>query len=154
MSGTGITGVRPPALGGEALGAALAEEAATPRMASAPVYVQAADPMAPAFGGAALGAAIFVFFGIFALISSVMGNHPDAVAWFGPHKQNINLFLIAVIGLVVVAVGFVIGMVTGKVAAVGDQAFHRLINEYKTRGTRLAVPLFLAINCGGRTLRS
>jgi hypothetical protein len=116
MSGTGITGVRPPALGGEALGAALAEEAATPRMASAPVYVQAPDPMAPAFGGAALGAAIFVFFGIFALISSVMGNRPDAVAWFGVHKQNMNLFLIAVIGLVVVAVGFVIGMITGKVA--------------------------------------
>ena len=80
--------------------------------AAAPVMIEADDPFAPAFGGAALATAGVLLFGIFVLISSVMGTRPDAVTWFV--KNNINMWSGAGIGFAIVAVCFIVGLVLGR----------------------------------------
>ena len=70
------------------------------RVAAPPVYIQAPDPLAPAFGAAALGAAAVMLFAGFVLISGILGTRPDIVQWFGkptlayPTAKDINLFAI------------------------------------------------------------
>lgn len=78
-----------------------------------PVYVQAADPWAPAFGLAALAASLVTIFGIFALISGVVGTWPDMVKWFGTYGPN-QAWLVIGIGIAITAILFVIGALVGK----------------------------------------
>jgi hypothetical protein len=80
-----------------------------------PVYVQAADPWAPAFAGAALGAAIVCLLGIYALVSGVMGTQPDILKWFDGYKSN-QALLVAGIGVVVSVIFFIAGMLMGRVS--------------------------------------
>lgn len=78
-----------------------------------PVYVQAADPWAPAFGAAALAAAIVSLFGIFALICGVLGTWPDTLKWFDGYKAN-QAWLVIGIGIALTAIFFVAGALVGK----------------------------------------
>jgi hypothetical protein len=78
-----------------------------------PVYVQAADPWAPAFGAAALAAAIVSLFGIFALICGVLGTWPDTLKWFDAYKDK-QAWMVIVIGVVLTAIFFVAGALVGK----------------------------------------
>jgi hypothetical protein len=81
----------------------------------APVYVQAYDPMAPAFGGMALAAAAVVLFGVFALISGVVGTSPGPLAWLREPSHAANqLYFVLGGGLVLAIIFFVIGMLMGK----------------------------------------
>jgi hypothetical protein len=80
-----------------------------------PVYVQAADPWAPAFAGAALGAAIVCLLGIFALVSGVMGTQPDILKWFDGYKAN-QAILVAGLGVVISVIFFIGGMLLGRVS--------------------------------------
>src|SRR5688572_9286717 len=54
------------------------DEVPAPRVAAPPVYIEREDSLAPAFGGAALAAAGVAIFGIFVLISAVLGTRPPA----------------------------------------------------------------------------
>lgn len=92
------------------LGAVL-DDTPAPRVAAPPVYIQAPDPLAPAFGGAALGAAAVVLFGLFVLISSVAGTHPEAVSKF----RETSLMVGTLMGLGIVVVFFVFGLILGRV---------------------------------------
>ncbi len=80
------------------------------RAGGAPVYVEAADPLAPAVGGAALGATLVVLFGIFVLTSAMAGYRPGILQTFAEY----SLWVLAGIGLVVSIVFFVIGLIIGK----------------------------------------
>ena len=89
------------------------DEAPPPRVAAPPVYVEMHDPWAPAFGGAALAAAGVVVFGMFVLISAIVGTRPPAVQWFEDNK--IDLVKGSGLGMLPVVVFFVIGLILGKV---------------------------------------
>ena len=94
------------------LGGAFDDAPAVRVSTAPPVYIQAPDPLAPAFGGAVLAAAGVAIFGAFVLISSVLGTYPAAVKWF--KAQNLSLFMIAGIGLGASLVFFVFGLILGK----------------------------------------
>jgi hypothetical protein len=79
-----------------------------------PVYVQAVDPWAPAFGAAAFAAAAVAIFGIFVLISGVLGTWPDAVKWFDKPNQA---FVVIGMGLGAAVVFFVVGALIGKASS-------------------------------------
>jgi hypothetical protein len=79
-------------------------------VAAPPVYIQQADPMAPAFGGAALAAAGVCLFGAFVLISSLVGTRPDIVQWFKAQSP----FIAVAMGLGITLVFFVFGLIFGK----------------------------------------
>ena len=79
-----------------------------------PVYVQAADPWAPAFGAAALAASVVALYGIFAMICGVMGTWPSTIKWLEDNYRQQQVWLAMVIGLVLVAIFFVGGLVIGK----------------------------------------
>jgi hypothetical protein len=81
-----------------------------------PVYVQAADPWAPAFGAAALAAAGVAIFGIFALICGVLGTWPDAIHWFDQYKAN-QAWMVIGIGIAAIVVFFIGGALIGKASA-------------------------------------
>lgn len=81
-----------------------------PRTIGAPVYVEAADPMAPAFGAMALGAAFFALFTGFFLLSGTMGYKPAMLAQFASY----GLWVIFGIGLAVAIVFFIVGMIIGR----------------------------------------
>ena len=114
----GATVARRPGLsdtgvGGSGTGIAnLSEDAAPARRATAaaPVYVQTLDPMAPAFGGLALGGFAVLLYGMFVLISALVGTHPDAASYFA----KTNPFLSFGYGLAVAVIFFVLGMLLGK----------------------------------------
>jgi len=79
---------------------------------SQPVYVEAADALAPAMGWLALFGAGVVIFGLFALLNAVMGVRPAVVAGMsGPGKNGMVYLLMALGGAVVF---FVIGLIIGK----------------------------------------
>jgi hypothetical protein len=82
------------------------------RVISAPVYVEAADPMAPAFGAAALAAAIVVIFGGFVTMSAVSGYWPDIVR--NLTEGGRGLLFLAGIGLGLAIVFFIIGLLIGR----------------------------------------
>ena len=94
--------------------AALGDEPVVDRrpMATSPVYVQQLDPMAPALGGMALEGAVAMLFGLFVLISALVGTWPDFVKDLGNKGNPMLLPLGAGIGLAVVM--FIVGMVIGK----------------------------------------
>lgn len=83
---------------------------------SQPVYVEAADSLAPAMGWLSLGGAAIVIFGIFVLINSIMGVRPEAVAKMsGPDKLGEGSGMIYMgMGAAVLVVCFVIGLIIGK----------------------------------------
>jgi hypothetical protein len=81
-----------------------------------PTYVQAADPWAPAFGWASLAAAGVSLFGIFALISGVMGTWPDILKWFDGYKTY-QAALVIFIGIGLSAILFVAGALVGKTSS-------------------------------------
>jgi len=66
--------------------------------------------MAPAFGWMSLAGFIAMLFGIFVLISAVVGVHPPIAAYFNAFWMPIAY------GLGLALVCFIIGMVAGKVA--------------------------------------
>ena len=85
------------------------EEPITTRTVAAPTYVEAPDPLAPAFGGAALGAAVMLLFGIYILMSAVAGLQPDAAKYFEG-----KWYMSIVFGLGAVILFFIVGFVIGK----------------------------------------
>jgi hypothetical protein len=91
------------------------DEAPAPRVAAPPVYVEKHDPWAPAFGGAALAAAGVTVFGMFVLVSAVLGTRPPAVQWFA--DQKMDLWKGAGLGVLPVMVFFIVGLILGKVTA-------------------------------------
>lgn len=80
-----------------------------------PVVVQAVDPYAPAFGWFALGGGLVALFGIFALISGIVGTQPGILQWF--YSQGANQFWYVLGGGLAVAIVLgVIGLLAGKVS--------------------------------------
>ena len=84
---------------------------------AAPVYVEAADPLAGAFGGLALFGALVVLFGGFVVANAIFDVHPQLVHDI-TDKNNPKLMLYlggAAIGaLVFFAVGWVVGKATTR----------------------------------------
>lgn len=80
----------------------------------APVLVQKHDPWAAAFGAAALGSAIVLLFGIFALISGVLGTWPDIFQSLDKSYHASQGWLALGIGFVIALLFFVGGALLGK----------------------------------------
>jgi len=79
---------------------------------SQPVYVEAADAMAPALGWLALFGAGVVIFGLFVLLNAVAGVRPQVIQGMSGPKGNGMAYLgMAAVGAIVF---FIIGMVIGK----------------------------------------
>jgi hypothetical protein len=76
-----------------------------------PVTVTAYDPMAPAFGAAAFAASIVALFGLFALVSGVLGTSPDLLKKLGTNA----LVGVAGGGAVLVLIFFIGGWLVGRV---------------------------------------
>jgi hypothetical protein len=87
------------------------------RATAAPVYVQAHDPLAPAFGAAALGAGFVLLFGIYILLSALAGTHPEAARYF--HESQHGWYMAALFGFGLVLVFFIIGLLVGKTMSAG-----------------------------------
>jgi hypothetical protein len=81
---------------------------------SAPVYVQAPDPMAPAFGAAALGAGCVLLVAIYVLLSAVAGTHPELAQYFGEHPGQHGWYMAALFGFGLVLFFFIGGLLVGK----------------------------------------
>lgn len=85
---------------------------------AAPVFVEAADPLAGAFGGLALFGALIVLFGGFVLANAISGVSPELVRELNPASANSKGMLYlggAAIGAVVFfAVGWVVGKATSR----------------------------------------
>jgi hypothetical protein len=81
------------------------------RVVQPPMYVLVRDPMAPAIGGMALFATLFAVLGVIALTGGVVGNRPGLVS----SLQNQSLLILAAIGLGITLIGFVGGLILGKV---------------------------------------
>jgi hypothetical protein len=80
-----------------------------------PVYVEAADPLAPALGGAAFAAAVFVLLGGMVLMSATLGTRPALVnAIAGTPTDNRSIWIIFGIGAALALVFGVVGMLVGK----------------------------------------
>lgn len=94
------------------LGGAFEDVPPPPRQAAQPVLVEAEDAMAPAFGGAAFAAAIVSLFGIFVLMSAVLGTRPASVTWFA--ERSLALWPIVGIGFGLVLFFFIGGVVAGR----------------------------------------
>ena len=80
-----------------------------------PVYVEQADPLAPALGGAALAASIFVVLGGLILTCATMGTRPaliDTIA--GAPGDNRSIWIIFGIGAGLALVFGVGGLLVGK----------------------------------------
>ncbi len=89
----------------------------TPRAAgrsviSQPVYVEAADALAPAMGWLALFGAGIVIFGLFVLLNAVTGVRPSMVASMSGAGGKGTVYLI--MAFAGAAVFFVIGLIVGK----------------------------------------
>jgi hypothetical protein len=81
---------------------------------SAPVYVEAPDPLAPAMGALALFGAIVVGFGIFVMLNIVMGIRPAFVSTLSGKlsEGKGTTYLMMVLGGAILF--FVIGLIIGK----------------------------------------
>ncbi|MGF1633205.1 MAG: hypothetical protein ACFCVE_05090 [Phycisphaerae bacterium] len=85
--------------------------------AGRPVYVEAVDPLAPAFGGLALGAAVFALLGILGAIMMVMRVQLGVLDPIAKTARGESAFtMLAAIGLGVAILFGVLGLVIGKVA--------------------------------------
>lgn len=118
-SGTGkaqaIGGTRGGSRGGQIglSGLENAAAAAPLRGIAAPVYVEAADSMAPAFGAAALAAVLMLLFGGFVVGSAVLGYYPSAIDSITANGERGLLFIFG-IGVVASVIFFVVGLFIGK----------------------------------------
>jgi hypothetical protein len=97
-------------VGGSSVGGAAIGGPARGR-AGAAVFVEAADPMAPALGGAALAAVIMIIFAGFALMSAVMDTRPAIL----DSVKNLSLLVLAGAGFALAIVLAIVGAVVGKV---------------------------------------
>jgi hypothetical protein len=79
---------------------------------SQPVYVEAADALAPAMGWLALFGAGVVIFGLFVLLNAVTGVRPSVVASMSGAGGKGTVYLI--MAFAGAAVFFVIGLIVGK----------------------------------------
>jgi len=91
------------------------EPVTTTRVSAAPQYVERADPAAPVFGGLALAGAIVMLFGVFVLITQLVGTYPDLIAWFGSLGSPFLYTAGMGVGLAIVLA--LAGMVLGRTAA-------------------------------------
>jgi hypothetical protein len=108
-SGTGIR--RSP--GDSASGAKLEARARGKAISGGVVtIVEKHDPLAVAFGAMALGAAIVAIFGAFALITAILGTHPDILDSIA--KSGHQFIYVAGGGIAVALVCFIIGMIVSK----------------------------------------
>ena len=84
-----------------------------------PIYVEAADPMAPALGGAALAAALFAMIGGLFVTAAVLGARPglvDMVA--GAPTDNRSIWIVFAIGAAAAIVFGIVGFGRGKTSVV------------------------------------
>jgi hypothetical protein len=65
--------------------------------------------MAGLFGGMALGAAIVLMYGIFVLISALVGTRPAATTYFAKQAFYIPLAIFLGVSLVFGVIGLIIG---------------------------------------------
>jgi hypothetical protein len=79
------------------------------RVAGQPVYIEAADPTAPAFGGAALGAALMLLLAGIVLMSGVLGTSTKLVDSLKEMKTLVLFGIGAGASLLLGIIGFVIG---------------------------------------------
>jgi hypothetical protein len=113
--GTGKAGRR----GGRAVsdsGAGVEGIEAPRRGVTAPaIYVEQADPLAPALGGMALAAAIFTLIGGLVITCAVLGTRPAMVDMIaGKPTDNRSIWIIFGIGFALTAVFGVVGLLAGK----------------------------------------
>jgi len=80
------------------------------RTVGQPVYIEAADPLAPAFGGAALGAALFMLFACIILMSGILGTNSK----LAEAVKDMKTPILGGIGLGAVVLFGIIGFVIGK----------------------------------------
>jgi hypothetical protein len=112
--GTGV-GKRPSGIGDSTTAGAAVED--EPRLTGGrqvigPAAFELPDPMAPAFGGAALGAFLVLLVGAYVLISSLVGAPNTLAASLAAH----GLWMIAVGGLIVSVIFFIVGLILGRMA--------------------------------------
>ena len=83
---------------------------------AAPVYVEAADPLAGAFGGLALFGALIVLFGGFVVVNAIAGVQPEMVKELtGPQGKGMLYLGGAAVGaLIFFLVGWVVGKTTSR----------------------------------------
>jgi hypothetical protein len=100
---------------GDTRGASLSgmTDAGGGRVISQPIYMEAADPLAPAFGGMAFGAALVLLFGAFVVTCAILGYSPAITK----DLADRGLLLLAAFGLAPVVVGFIVGLIAGKAGA-------------------------------------
>ena len=84
------------------------------RVITPPTYVEARDALAPAFGGAALLATVFALLATYVLASGVMNTHPSVLDSLKNYESQLFIIL-AGVGLALAAVGFVVGLILGRV---------------------------------------
>jgi hypothetical protein len=81
------------------------------------VYREDADPLASALGGLALGAAFVVIFGVFVLVSALLGvplfSQDGVLQWF----SDKNFMIVSAICLGPAVLFFIVGLVVGKAGA-------------------------------------
>ncbi|MBC7783243.1 MAG: hypothetical protein H7144_05335 [Burkholderiales bacterium] len=99
------------AAGGSAGLSAVSLSHSSSRIITPPTYVEARDAMAPAIGGMALMASLFALVGILALAGGVLNTRSGLIQNF----TEMSMIIVAGIGLGAVLVGFVGGLIIGKV---------------------------------------
>lgn len=81
------------------------------------VFVEAADPLAPALGGMAFAAAVFTLVGALVLACATLGTRPALINTIaGAPSDNRPLWMIAAFGAAAVVVFGIVGLVIGKSA--------------------------------------
>lgn len=91
-------------------GLAATAPVAASRVINPPTYVEKKDPLAPAMGGMSLFASLFALIGLLALASGVLETSPSLL-----QSLNLGFLIVTVIGIGVALIGFVGGLVIGKV---------------------------------------
>lgn len=86
----------------------------TARGVGIPTYIEAADPLAPAFGGMALGAVVAVLLGLAAIASGVLGTKPQILSFLESNGKALPLGYIFGGGLAVSIVFFIVGLIIGR----------------------------------------
>ncbi|HEX8340057.1 MAG TPA: hypothetical protein VF624_04035 [Tepidisphaeraceae bacterium] len=116
----GDTGIGGPTISGSAPGlsgispaASMRTTVSSTRVVTPPVYVEARDSLAPAFGGMALFTALFSLLGLIALGGGVLNVRPGIID--AEMLRDMSFPILAAIGLGVAIVGFVGGLIMGKV---------------------------------------
>ena len=82
--------------------------------AGGPVYVEAADPMAPAFGAMALATAIVALLGLLVTAAGVLGVKPGLLSFLESNGQALPALYVFGGGAVLAIIFFIVGMVIGK----------------------------------------